>query len=398
MGHLSYRLELITPAFLGNGQQESEWRVPPIKALIRQWWRIVAAKNVRYDFRKVFSEEAMLFGFAPSKTSEGKALKSPVTLSLSSWERGSLIEWPPDPRVKHPEVEHAGGQIGAHLYLGYGPLSFAAGKTALKQPPGLAPQQSVELHLKFRDTVGQLKVRAHLQWTLKLMDGFGSIGGRSRNGWGSLRCIPVEPEGEQVLSLAGTAEVLAQKLNKLADTFSRPLLDCLQQDWPHAFGMDGKGVLVWISSEPFNTWQDAMRFVAETKIALRTNLSPFERNSDPDSPVVDRRHFFGYPITNHGVLEWAETDNKGKPKLKKGGKLRQKDRLANQLRFKVHCVQGGFRVVVFHLPHRLPEALVKKLCRPEDKHWIRKTELSFWPEVHSFLDKQSSLRRVGNFR
>lgn len=34
----SYHLRFQTPAFLGNSQQQAQWRTPPLKALLRQWW------------------------------------------------------------------------------------------------------------------------------------------------------------------------------------------------------------------------------------------------------------------------------------------------------------------------------------------------------------------------
>ena len=43
---LHYTLSFNTPAFLGNAEQQAQWRTPPIKALIRQWWRVVKASTL----------------------------------------------------------------------------------------------------------------------------------------------------------------------------------------------------------------------------------------------------------------------------------------------------------------------------------------------------------------
>ena len=46
MKKLEYEMRFLTPAFLGNAEQSAQWRTPPIKALLRQWWRVVwAAEN-----------------------------------------------------------------------------------------------------------------------------------------------------------------------------------------------------------------------------------------------------------------------------------------------------------------------------------------------------------------
>ena len=39
----TYRLQLASPAFLGDADQKGTWRTPPLKALIREWWRIAVA-------------------------------------------------------------------------------------------------------------------------------------------------------------------------------------------------------------------------------------------------------------------------------------------------------------------------------------------------------------------
>jgi len=38
---LRYKVEFLCPAFLGNAEQNGQWRTPPFKALLRQWWRVV---------------------------------------------------------------------------------------------------------------------------------------------------------------------------------------------------------------------------------------------------------------------------------------------------------------------------------------------------------------------
>lgn len=50
-----------TPAFLGNAGQAGQWRSPPLKALLRQWWRVAAAKSVGYDVARLRAAEAETF-------------------------------------------------------------------------------------------------------------------------------------------------------------------------------------------------------------------------------------------------------------------------------------------------------------------------------------------------
>ena len=79
---LEYRLSFATPAFLGNEQQQAQWRTPPLKALIRQWWRVVKAPQTGFDVDKLRAAEGGLFG-AASDDGAVKSHQSLVRLRLS---------------------------------------------------------------------------------------------------------------------------------------------------------------------------------------------------------------------------------------------------------------------------------------------------------------------------
>ena len=49
----SYQLRFQTPAFLGNAQQQGQWRTPPLKALLRQWSQGLGRNVVEIVARKV---------------------------------------------------------------------------------------------------------------------------------------------------------------------------------------------------------------------------------------------------------------------------------------------------------------------------------------------------------
>lgn len=55
-------VRFLTPAFLGNAEQDGQWRTPPFKALLRQWWRVAVAQELKYDVDAIRRREADLFG------------------------------------------------------------------------------------------------------------------------------------------------------------------------------------------------------------------------------------------------------------------------------------------------------------------------------------------------
>jgi len=350
----AYTLRMLTPAFLGDADQNGRWRTPPIKALLRQWWRVAYAAEKQFAMRvdEMRHEEGLLFGHAwlENDTYEcnGRqvttaARKSLIRLRLNIWETGKLDKdhWPDDKKVVHPEVKNRDGKampVGSNLYLGYGPLAYDRQKhtTVIKANAAIQAEETATFSIAFPQANASSIVNA-----LWLMDRYGTLGGRSRNGWGSFVLTPV---GD------------TPKLNSTLTTCD--WRDCLNMDWPHAVGHDNKGALIW-QTEPMADWRDVMKRLAELKIGLRTQ---FGFSTGKNVPTPEARHWLSYPVTNHSVSCWDS-----------------KARLPNTLRFKVRPTDDDRLVgVIFHVPHLPP-----KNFNPE-----RKVIEEIWSSVHRYLDDQ----------
>jgi CRISPR-associated protein Cmr1 len=352
MIELQYRLTFNTPAFLGNAEQQGQWRTPPIKALLRQWWRVAYAA----DHRQALSVDLMretegrLFGVAAA--SDGESRRSQVRLRLDRWDKGRLTSWSglDSRKVEHPEVKNREGRIapvGAHLYLGFGPLVSSQGQTAIKHSAAIQAREEASLSLAFPSNDEAPRLRR----ALGLLHQYGTLGGRSRNGWGSFSLIPKTesvPRFDSFLDL----------------TLTRPWRDALTLEWPHAIGTDESGPLIW-QTEPLQDWQAAMRRLAEIKIALRTK---FSFNSGRNASAPESRHWLSYPVTNHSVRDWGNNA-----------------RLPNSLRFKVRSDPNGeLSGVIFHMP-----CLPPREFRPD-----RSAIDTVWQQVHSHLQATDRLQRI----
>lgn len=358
---MTYRLHLTTPAFLGDASQRGVWRTPPIKSLVREWWRVAVAPEVGYDLGKLRSREAALFGTATDEGAGESSRQSEIRFALKHWNQGKLTDWGAiassnqgragaDLRINHSEVSGR-GQVDSLLYLGYGPLLYARGATSLKHSAALAADEVNVISLAFPQ-----KFDEELSRTLALVKWFGTLGGRSRNGWGSLDWV--RQDGEQ-----GIPVLSRESLDGLGVT--RSLGRCLDLDWPHAIGTDASGPLVWRSAKAFAGWTEAMKFLAQVKVAFRVELG-FEGGQPHRSP--QSRHILAYPVTNHRVSSW-EGAGKG--------------RLANTLRFKV--VRNEDRTVsalIYHTP-----------CKPTLTH-DGVDLLATWQRVHRNLDANAQLVRL----
>ncbi len=345
-------IRFLTPTFLGDAFQQGRWRTPPFKALLREWWRIAVADKHGYDWRGVREAEGTLFGHAFLKHNDHTwASRSRVTIRLSEWRRGALSNWNVNVApVQHPEVHRQGGRIDPLLYLGYGPLTFKGG-IALTREAAIAPGEAAELEIWPLDE--------GLKTALELIHAFGTIGGRCRNGWGSI-------------ALEHHRGMTLEKMRGLADARARPLEECLQQDWPHAFGKDGKGPLCWKTKQTYPRWEEALCELARIKIAFRTALR-FTRNRGNGGPLDDR-HILAYPVTNHRVDGLSQ------------------ERLANQLRFKVVREESGFRGLAYHLPHKVPTtptsgSLHDKFSSYDHSNALKR-QRQIWQRVHAVLDRE----------
>ncbi|GAB4403065.1 MAG: hypothetical protein OHK0048_21560 [Rhodoferax sp.] len=353
MRTLTYQVSFHTPAFLGNAEQQGQWRTPPFKALLRQWWRVAYAADQHFqvDVQAMRNAEGRLFGHAwleNDRDEQGNkvaARKSPIRLRLGQWSGGKLKSWDglEQDKVRHPEAERSGYQVGPHAYLAYGPLDGRRGtQFSEKVHAAIQAGEHTTLALACPGDQAELIGRA-----LALMHQYGTAGGRSRNGWGSFALHP----------LPGSAPLET----------APPLRDwaaCLSLDWPHALGRDAQGPLIW-QTQPHADWKALMKELAVIKIGLRTQ---FVFTTGKNAPRTEARHWLSYPITNHSVSAW-------------GGNAR----LPNSLRFKVRPTPDAKLIgVMFHMPCLPPPAF------SPDRRAIEQV----WRRVHEFLDRQAKLTRV----
>lgn len=363
MRELSYQVSFNTPAFLGNAEQQAQWRTPPFKALLRQWWRVVKAADVGYDYRQLLGQEQALFGSAGDDSGGGR---SKVQLRLSDWSSGSMSQRPALKRVDHPETKTRDGRPirpDADVYLGFGPITLDGMRNAI------APEApAVTFKLRFPESEAN-----NLRKTMQLAAWFGTIGSRARNGWGSLHI-----EGEGLLGFEGLCD---SKITEQAPlrSLSASLSDRLAAEWPHALGLctDGRPA-VWrvfadkkLNAEGklvftgFKEWKNVLERLAALKIGFRTQ---FKLSSGTPHRQVEDRHVLAYPVTNHGL--------DGLPNA----------RLASQLRFKVaKNKEGQYFGLISHLPCAMPNAFFKpgNVRPPEIKH-----QIEVWQQVHDFLNAQ----------
>lgn len=340
---LELTVEFLTPTFLGGADQHGELRTAPFKNLLRQWWRVTVGHQ-HTGHRDLLRKEGELFG---SVLEGGKASASKVRLELTPVANCDPSALDADinnqlGRTDHPEVKR-GNPISNAMYLGFGPLS---------RPPKrcLRAGSRAKLILTYPETYAD-----EIKTTLEFIHTFGTIGSRSRNGWGSL-----------FLSGDGITNKQPADFFNLAAPLNELIAGNSAKKYPSRLGKDQRGILCWeTTGAQAQQWTPVMKMLAENYLKVRTSLRL------RSSSKINERHILGYPVTHHNVAQWG--GNRG--------------RMPSQLRLMVKKNRSGQLVGrILHLPHKLPKPWDVSL----------EPELNVWEKVHHVLDNKQEFIRCGS--
>ena len=338
----TYQVKLLCPTFLGAADQAGAWRVPPFKATIREWWRVATAAVNRIDVATLRCQEQRVFGVA-ANSAGGKSEASKLRMSLGQWRQGTMIQWP---RTRGPQLQTGQGRgLTAEFYLGFGPVKAGP---ALTYGRALNDTEENTLKLSWPESHSD---ELRIDSVIPLVHYFATIGGRSRNAWGSL--VLRERNAAPFPELTHDQLAAAGVLNDLDD--------CLQCDWPHAIGTDIRGPLVWHSAASFGSWREAMGVLAE----VRWNM----RRVAKERGVARARTV--QPLDAIVAPTTGQTD------------FSPNNRVANTLRFKLYRGDDErIRARIFHMP-----------CLPPVD--IDRSQLAeAWRAIHKKLDCNTTLQRI----
>lgn len=195
MADLEFTLRLVTPAFIGGGddieantsleykgrkprhrqigQGGDSLRIPSLRGVLRFWLR---AKEDPRNLEGLHSTEAMVFGSAD--TGQGLRIRP---IGRPAW--------------KAEEITAPAGD--AKAYLGYGPLNYSEATRGFSSHNKFTFRDAIPAGTAFSFAAsGTSRQIEELRSCLILLHLFGGIGARSRRGWGS-----VEVESPEIPSL-----------------------------------------------------------------------------------------------------------------------------------------------------------------------------------------------------
>jgi len=321
----------VTPMFLGNADQEAEWRAEPFKALLRYWWRI--ANNSPGTEADLLKRESDVFGYAGDAaaiTSQRSDVNVEVLFGEPRNQQHLNFKdlWPKT--IHHPEAKQK--EIN--------PLEYLGGMGLVDSQTGNAKHTCFPSGAQFTlQTVCASDIAGAIENTLAFVQAFGAIGARCRNGWGSFQI----------------------ERGALAPETALPMLDQCTIDWksglhkdhPNCLGRDDKGPLLWKTKQE-SSWQAAMRELADSYVGVRAR--DLERGIKRLDQENGERHLLGIPLTHH---------NPQSPR-----------RYASPLRFVVRRTGRQYSGFILHLPQHFGASSSLSKERQEE----------VWKLVHRKLD------------
>lgn len=297
-----YTLELVTPAFLGGADQSAEWRTPGIKALIRQWWRVAYVAEYGVHVKPMLEQEGLRFG----STQE---FQGPHDDAPTLHQAAISIRFEGLPPSQAEQVEPVRGDRNQSLpYLGFGPF-VQPSQPSTRKALNSGTKAKLRINIKGHSSEEAEGYAQEIDTVFSLIARFGTLGSRSRNGWGSLK-------------LSGST---LQPLNPRL--FSRSLADCLKEDWMTGVATDNKGLLLW--ETPLRTdWKPVM---ADLKSARKEYQNLYAKS----------RHL-------RTAINGPSPGNQ--------------QRWPNQFMFKVLPVTGGFTGQIVLMAHQWPASPSRHLA------------------------------------
>lgn len=237
-----YTLELITPAFLGGYDQSAEWRTAGMKALIRQWWRVVYVAEHGVNVAEMRKAEGLRFGVAAGPKDSHKAAVQ--------------IRFDEPPKAPSAIVSGIrGDRSNALQYLGFGPfVQVDRPSSRLALTAGSSSKIKFKIILKALNEQQLQQYKHEIDQTMGLVHQFGTLGSRASNGWGS-----VHVSGDLKSDL---------DLRQYTKTFQA----CMTADWKQAIASDSSGLMLW-QSKPYADWESAMRVLKTVRKEDQNSLA-----------------------------------------------------------------------------------------------------------------------------
>lgn len=285
MNRETFKVEFVTPCFLGGARESTEWRAASIRGQLRWWFRALAGGLWEGDLDRVRREEERIFGSTDRRSAlrvaallGPAAAQGPFGSKLSAAALAQLYNDPPAAnrlRIRNERGEEEGSNP-IH-YLGFGPV--AGGRIARSY---LAPGSAASFELR-RESESSVFDQALWAWL-----NLGGVGAKSRKGFGSLRCASNDHYSDPATREAFKNDV--RSLLAQARRYSGT------PRWTHL----SSGTRIFLATGNFSSWQEAMSSLGAWLIGFRRRYgNPSDSREIASVPLANRDYEWAAPNGGH---------------------------------------------------------------------------------------------------
>lgn len=273
MDKVSFELEVVTPLFLGGADGRTpELRPPSIRGAMRFWFRAMMGGIVGGDVNVLRKLESDVFGSTDKASYFNLSLRG-VSVSKTIFSKDTYTD-SKTRRVRKPGL----------LYLGFS-LDARRGGERIQREYVKSGSRFI-LEIRSQDNTDSIKVKAALG-ALWLLINLGSLGSRSRRGFGSLSIVS-SPSVNELPSFKVSANTPSElrtnlgegmrKIRKLYETLykksgaefkSSPSFPVLLNNWSKIF----------ILNNTFPNWEDTLDYIGN-------QFQRFRNRREPDYTIV----------------------------------------------------------------------------------------------------------------
>jgi CRISPR-associated protein Cmr1 len=180
MEKLEFECEVITPMFLGGADgQAAELRAPSIKGALRFWWR---AMNGHLSIKDLHKKETEIFGGGGEIAKRSQVIVRVEGLGNLVKNKNQLT----GNSATNPSFYTQNRNANTIKYLSFGTYDF---NDANKNRESIKPPSKFKIILQTPNSLKEEMIK-----TLRIVSTYGSLGSKSRNGFGSFRIIKINSQ------------------------------------------------------------------------------------------------------------------------------------------------------------------------------------------------------------
>jgi CRISPR-associated protein Cmr1 len=292
-----FHFETVTPMFLGGANSKiPELRPPSIKGMLRFWWRamnahLVEKKNNKWDYSKLKAFETAIFGGV------SPALRSNVILRVTNRNLSQPTNFKELENKSKKKIMINNRSVSAIKYTGFGLYDFKDSNKNSSYFEGSWDLVCEYPEGEIEQNINGINVKLNVEYELKLafsmLNWFGSLGSKARNGFGS---VQLHSKDFPLFNETEIKQLMEKKYPNVSDEISGVV--------PYTAPNKIKVVKSGTANNSIEALEDIAVTYRNTKKRIRPNYFIASSDAGKLGERYPKRYWFSVKKTNDGKFKW----------------------------------------------------------------------------------------------